>query len=266
MPKGLSRTDFGVLSPRKLVETLARKYGASPEDLRLPDTAIVTPVYPLYRRLVRLFKGEPLKAWAWKYPPFSRFNSGGDGICQGMIGCCPMGAPNIAMTLEELSAFGVRSFFFLGFAGGIGAEGKPGDLVLPPYARVGEGTSRYYGGGPLSFPERQLYDTLKRGLANEGVDFVHTFPVYTTDALYRETGKMVKTLSDLGIGGVDMETSAFFSVCKALSVRAVAVLWISDHVTLDRWEPHFYEASLKGAISTHLKVFQKWLLAADCLK
>ena len=263
MPEGLSHTDLVVLSPRKLVETLAGKYGISSEDLRLPDTAIVTPVYPLYKRLVRVFKGEPLKAWAWKHPPFSGFNSGGDGIRQGVIVCCPMGAPNVAMSLEELSVFGVRSFFFLGFSGGIGAGGKPGDLVIPPYARVGEGTSRYYGGGPFSFPERQLYETLKRGMVNEGINFVHTFPVYTTDALYQETGGMIRKLLNLGIGGIDMETSAFFSVCKALSVRAVAVLWISDHLTLDRWKPYFYEPSFKRAVSTHLKAFQRWLLTAD---
>ncbi len=224
-------------------------------ELGLPDTAVITPVYPIYRRMLKHFGGAPLKAWGWKLPPPFRF---GVKDREGVIVCCPMGAPGLAMALEEIGAFGVQTAYFFGLAGGISPWHRPGDLLVPPYAHVGEGTSRYYGGAPLSFPDPVLSRALTAGLG--GRETVHTSAVFSTDALYRETGALLHRLTVQDVRAIDMETSAFFSVCRAISIRGAAILWVSDLLTREGWDPHFYGPELRRALSVHLKGFRKWFL------
>lgn len=256
MPEWPAYLDHPVITPQKLVKALARRYYSSHNDLDLPGTAIVTPVYPLFKQLVRLFKGKPLKAWSWKHPSFFGFGKGIERV--GVIVCCPMGAPNVAITLEELASFGVHTVFFLGLAGGISAKSKVGELILPPFGYVGEGTSRYYGNHSLAFASKSLWNKTKAGLLEDGVEDICASPVWTTDALYRETGGMIKKLLGLGVRAIDMETSAVFSVAEAVSVRSVVLLWVSDILTQAFWEPHFHEARLKWAIASQMKAFRVW--------
>ncbi len=253
----MSDPDPPLVTPRKLAESLAGRHGISPGEMALPGTAVVTPVFPLFRRLVKLFGAEPLKAWSWKSPPVCHYVSGGR---RGVLAHCPMGAANVAVILEEFAAFGVREAFFLGLAGGIGTRHAPGDLLLPPYARVGEGVSRYYGNRPLSFPDKRLYAELL-------VEFgrkcrVYQNAVFSTDGLYRETRRLVREVTARGVGAIDMETSAFFSVSQTVSIRGAALLWVTDLLEEDGWEPHFFDKRLRWSLNAHFKRFRDWLLEA----
>ena len=227
------------------------------DELDLPRTAILTPVYPLFKRLIKIFNAVPLETWAWKSPPFYHFAFQGGNSEKGTLVCCPMGASNVAIILEELRAFGTRNAFFLGLAGGVGTRHAPGDLLIPSYAYVGEGTSRYYGAFPLSFPDKELSDCLFGGLCKKRRVF--RSPVFTTDGLYRETEGLVREMSARGAGAIDMETSAFFRVSQTLSIRGVALLWVTDLLTEDDWEPHFFDRRLKWSLERHLKGFRNWL-------
>ena len=246
-----------LVTPRKLVQTFADRHGVDGTELALPATAVVTPVGPLFRKLTRVLKGEPIPAWKWKSPLFHEFSLGGGG--KGVIACCPVGAPNVAVAIEELAAFGVRAIYFFGLAGGIGERVSPGDLILPCYAHVGEGTTRYYGNAPLSFADGGLLETVRRALERETGNAPAACPVWTTDALYRESADVVERFARLGAGGVDMETSAVFSVAAALSVRAVALLWISDLLTPGGWSPHFHKDTLRNSIDRYLWAFAAFL-------
>ncbi|RTZ89975.1 MAG: hypothetical protein DSY91_06990 [Deltaproteobacteria bacterium] len=246
-----------LVTPERLVEIFAEYHGVSLTDLRLPETAILIPVYPLFRKLMKELKGEAMAAWSWKQPPFYEFEMGPYG--KGVAACSPMGAPNVAIALEELAAHGVRTVYFFGFAGGIKGKVRPGDLVLPPYAHVGEGTSRYYGDTPLTFADRELRENVRRGLEERLKAPVFGCPVWTTDALYRETSEDITRAARKGVCGVDMETSAVFGVAHTLSVRAVALLWVSDILGPDGWEPHFHKGVLRRAIGRHVKAFKEFL-------
>ncbi len=249
-----------LITPQKLVEAFAKRQGMSLQEMVLPETAIITPVFPLFRRLVKLLKGEPMKSWGWKSPPFSRFTSDKGRTWEGVIVCCAMGASNMAITLEELTAFGVQKVFFLGLAGGVAPRVSPGDMVLPAYAYAGEGTTMYYGGGPLTFPDRSLYTQVRKGLMSRGIGSIRSFPVYTTDALYRETGELMGKILGQGIGGIEMETSALFSVSHALSIRSAAILWVSDLFRREGWEPHFFDVGFRWVLAKHLNAFKSWLM------
>ncbi len=72
-------------------------------------------------------------------------------------------------------------------------------------------------------------------------------PVWTTDAPYRETVDKVKAFQSQGVLGVDMETSAFFTVSAFRGIEAAALLIVSDDLSEMTWrhgfrEPRFLEA------------------------
>ena len=231
------------------------------EALTLPEVVILTPIYPLFKKLTRVLRGEPMPAWKWKHPSFHEFSTP-EGEKGGLV-CCPLGAPNVAIALEELHAFGARTVYFVGLAGGLGGKAAPGDLILPPYAHVGEGTTRYYGDTPLTFADEELLTDVKRELERRTGHRVATCPVWTTDALYRESRREVERFSRVGVCGVDMETSAVFAVARALSVRSVALLWVSDILDGKGWRPHFHEAALKREIDKTLAAFAAYLSGAE---
>ena len=71
---------------------------------------------------------------------------------------------------------------------------------------------------------------------------VHTYPVVSTDAVYRQTFRKEQMWREKGAVGVDMETSAVFSVAQYLGLNSVALLMVSDiHPTREdapKWEWH----------------------------
>jgi len=257
MPKKASGAHHSLVTSRKLVQTFARFHGEEISELELPETAILSPVYPLFKKLARELGAKPVRGWRWKFPPFCEFPLRGRE--KGVLCACPLGAPNVAIALEELKAFGVNTLYFFGFAGGIGAKIPTGSLVLPPYAHVGEGTSRYYGNTPMSFADTGLLMEVKEGLEGGPTGDPVVCPVWTTDALYRESWEVLEKYSRMGVCGVDMETSAVFSVSQALSIRAVALLWVSDDLSSQGWTPHFYEDALREGIHRSVEAFVAFL-------
>jgi len=246
-----------LVTPRRLVQAFADRHGIDAARLGLPATAVLVPVYPLFRKLAHVLKATPLDTWAWKRPPLYVFDL--DNGEKGVLACCPVGAPNAVIALEELAAFGVRILYFLGFAGGIDGKVAPGSLVLPPYAHVGEGTTRYYRDAPLTFPDRGMHERVKRGLERTAGEPPMGCPAWTTDALYREWRDEVAALARAGVCCVDMETSAVFGAADVLSVRAVALLWVSDILTLEGWTPHFHEDALKEGVNRYAEAFAVFL-------
>ena len=62
------------------------------------------------------------------------------------------GAPTAVMTLEELAAFGIRRFVYLGTAGGLQQNMNVGDIVICDRAIRDEGTSNHYSPVSDEFP------------------------------------------------------------------------------------------------------------------
>jgi len=247
-----------LITPRKLITALQRRGTPPGEALFLPGFAVLTTVYPVYSRLTALFEADRLTAWAWKHPPLCVFKK--NGAPAGVLASCPLGAPQAAIIIEELAAFGVHTLLFLGFAGGIGTGRQPGDILVPPYAYVGEGTSGYYGASSMTFANGGLSKTVLNMFHESDIQNCSAAPVWTTDALYRETGEAVKKFSKLGAAGVDMETSAVFGVARALSVKAIAALWVSDLLTPSGWQSCFYDARFKEALAAGLEAVRDFCL------
>jgi uridine phosphorylase len=149
-----------------------------------------------------------------------------------------VGAPMAVLTLEKLVVLGARRIIVYGWCGSLSATLRIGDVLLPTWAISDEGTSAHYPvtSRPESHaPSRQL---LADRLTAQGLT-VHTGPVWTTDAPYRESIIQVGRLGGQGILGVDMEYAALVAAAAFRKVELTAVQLVSDELWSGKWNPGF---------------------------
>lgn len=134
------------------------------------------------------------------------------------------GAPQAVDTLETLSALGVKNVVSVGMCGVFSAKIQIGNIIIPDKAFIEEGTSlHYYPDIEYSLPDNELlYCALKN------LDGSRALPIVSTDAVYRQTFYKENLWRSKGAVGVDMETSALYSVSSYLGVKTVSVLIASD--------------------------------------
>lgn len=134
------------------------------------------------------------------------------------------GAAMAADTIETLKELGVQNIISVGMFGGFDHKISSGDIVIPDKALVEEGTSlHYYESIDFSTPDIDLHKKAVASISNAKV-----LPVISTDAVYRQTFYKENLWREKGAVGVDMETSALFSVGKFIELKVVSILIASD--------------------------------------
>lgn len=150
-----------------------------------------------------------------------------------------LGAPQAAIVLEKLIALGAQRLWVLGWCGSLQPDLRIGDLIIPTTALSEEGTSAHY---PADEKRRRtdpaLNEHLKNGLHKANLPFM-TGPVWTTDAIYRETRSKIVAYQGKGILAVEMEISALITVAAYRSVALTGVLVVSDELSSLEWRPGF---------------------------
>lgn len=133
------------------------------------------------------------------------------------------GSPQACDTVETLAALGVKRLIAVGMFGAFDPRISIGEFIAPEKAFVEEGTSlHYYASIEYAAPDDRLLKlTALRARVN-------TYPIVTTDAVYRQTFYKEQLWREKGAVGVDMETSAEFSVSRYLGLEAVGLLMASD--------------------------------------
>jgi uridine phosphorylase len=159
-----------------------------------------------------------------------------------------LGAPQSVLVLEKMIALGVRRFIAAGWCGSLHPEVRIGDIVLPSGAISEEGTSRHYPGVECR-PSAKLIEPLRSCLMSAGLK-IHEGTVWTTDAPFRETRAKLESFQSRGILGVDMETSALFTVSRFRGVDLAVVMVVSDTLAGLKWrhgfrDPVFIESRKK---------------------
>jgi len=157
-------------------------------------------------------------------------------------------APTAAYFLEMLIALGARRIVGFGFAGSIQQDLSIGETFVPVQAHSEEGTS------PLYFPGETIFETAEP-LREEieqyllGRNAAYRFgPIWTTDAIFRETADKVIAYGSKGVMAVDMESSALCAVARYRNVQYAALMVISDELASLRWNPGFKRPVLKKAL------------------
>lgn len=210
---------------------------------RLPEIALVFFMGKSLKHLLSLAPDE------WTERPMPRFLGRGEPVYVHRSGKICMlhggyGAPQATDTVEVLAALGVKKMICAGMCGGYGEGVNFGDIILPDKAFVEEGASRhYYEAIEYAQPSAEL---LKRAAQKfpEG----RVLPIVTTDAVYRQTFRKEALWRDKGAVGVDMETSAVFSISRLKGIEAAMVMIVSDVHPLTpedkiEWKWHIPEAS-----------------------
>ncbi len=134
------------------------------------------------------------------------------------------GAPQAVDTLETLAAFGVKRVISVGMCGVFAEDISVGDIIVPKTAYIEEGTScHYYKNPEISSADETLHQSASRAFSS-----ACQAPIVSTDAVYRQTFYKEELWRKKGCVGVDMETSALFSVSRYLGIQTVALLIASD--------------------------------------
>lgn len=148
----------------------------------------------------------------------------------------PVGASMAAALLEELIAFGCRSFIACGGAGALRRDLTLGHLVLVTSALRDEGTTHHY------LPPGRTVDAdpaallaLRSTLSAHGVPFVEGC-TWTTDAPYRETPGRIAARRDEGCITVEMEAAAVAAVAQFRGRPLGQVLYSGDDLSGETWD------------------------------
>ena len=156
-----------------------------------------------------------------------------------------LGAPHGVIVMEKLIALGAKRIWYLGWCGSLQSDLSVGDLIIPTASFSEEGTSAHY---PVNKRQRKtsslLNKKLEHGLALAGIPF-RKGPIWTTDALYRETGEKVKAYGKRGALAVEMEMSALITVALYRSVDLAGLLVVSDELSSLAWHNGFGQSALK---------------------
>lgn len=168
-----------------------------------------------------------------------------------------IGAPYAVMLLESLAVWGVSRVVFLGWCGAIASGVKTGDLLLATGGFVDEGTSCHYlEGGKNPVPaDPDLTGELRQILMAAGISF-HEGPVWSTDAIFRETPSRLSHFKSLGALGVEMELSALFAVGAFRKIAVSSLQVVSDELDETGWRPGFKTECFKSARSLACELIQ----------
>jgi uridine phosphorylase len=152
------------------------------------------------------------------------------------------GAPTAVMSLEELAAFGIKTFVNLGTAGGLQQNMTIGDIVICDRAIRDEGTSDHY--LPVekyALPCLESTESLCTAFGRKGIPYSKGSS-WTTDAPYRETIEELRQYRSEGVATVEMEISALFAVGAYRGVSVSAILVISDILSEEDWNQGYHSA------------------------
>jgi uridine phosphorylase len=123
-----------------------------------------------------------------------------------------------------------------------------GDIVIPSSSVRDEGTSHHYlPRNAQATANWEIRDVLIRCCDRSGVKR-RVGTLWTTDAPYRETPSKVAYLQRGGVLGVDMESSAIFSVAISRKVRAACILAASSTLTSGTPTMGMYSPRLRESV------------------
>jgi len=212
------------------------------EPLLGPD-AIMVAIPSALQYIADLSRAE--RVASGKTTPFKLFIiKKGKGLPLGLAGPL-LGAPQGVIVMEKLIALGAKRIWVMGWCGSLQPNITIGHLIIPTTALSEEGTSPHY---PVNKKKKQTSSSLNKRLEDTLLNANLPFkkgPVWTTDALYRETSEKVIDYGKRGYLAVEMEMSALITVAIYRSVKLAGFLIVSDELFSLQWHNGFGLNKLK---------------------
>ncbi len=156
-------------------------------------------------------------------------------------------APDSAFITELLAVGGIETLIRLGSCGALREDIGVGDYILVDKAIRGDGVTKYYvEDGFTPKASKEVSSAIEAALS--GGSAVHKGPVWTTDALFKETKDIVNSYIEKGAIGVDMVTSPFLTLANLYDKKTAAILSVSDNLITGELgfnNYKFFESQLK---------------------
>lgn len=118
------------------------------------------------------------------------------------------------------------------------------DLFLPTSALSEEGTSAHYRPSTAAF-DQSLQNALIETLTIRGYR-PKQGPIWTTDAVYRETREKIEAYGSKGVMAVDMEYAALRAIAAFRQVSLAAVMLVSDELFHQEWACRVAQKSFRA--------------------
>ncbi len=230
------------IEPVDFVTYVLAHRGLEVGDLGLRETVVLSFIPAVQRRLLKRLDAptphpEPIQHQTWYNPNHHAFSTL----------TSPMGAPVAVMLMEQLIVLGARRFLYVGFCGALEPTYQIGDCFIPTIAMREEGTSYHYLPAEVIPASSGRLNTVLREQADAQDLPVRSGPIWTTDALYRETAQKIRQFQEAGVHAVDMEMAALFAVAQYRACEICALLIISDECYHPTWQPGFGHPRLRQA-------------------
>lgn len=156
----------------------------------------------------------------------------------GILGDFGVGAPGLAIKMEELIALGAKRFIAIGTAGSLMGEHSIGNIVLCSQALAEDGVAHLY------YPDSEIVGA-NSSLMEEWLEFakMRSLPSsrhvtsWSYSALFRETVEDMLRVHALGCSVVEMEAATLFAIGQDKGVQTLTLFVISDSITKNAWVP-----------------------------
>lgn len=143
-----------------------------------------------------------------------------------------MGIPSISIYVNELiSEYKVQNLIRVGTCGGMQADVHVRDVILAQASCTDSSMNQHVFGG-FDYAPIAAFSLLKaaydQGTA-KGLN-LRVGNVFSSDMFYRDDKTYVQKLMDYGVLGVEMETTALYTLAAKFGANALSILTVSDHL------------------------------------
>ncbi|WP_223068169.1 purine-nucleoside phosphorylase [Paenibacillus caui] len=143
-----------------------------------------------------------------------------------------MGTPSIAIYVNELiREYGVKNLMRVGTCGAMQEHVHIRDVILAQAACTDSSMNRHVFGG-YDFAPIASFQLLKAAY-ERGVEKglkLHVGNIFSSDMFYRDDTSVTELLMKYGVLGVEMETTALYTLAAKYGVNALTILTVSDHL------------------------------------
>jgi uridine phosphorylase len=231
------------INPADYINYYATTKGISIDDIGVAPLVVVSWSSQVIKSLAKKCGATPQEHWV----------KGADNLFTGEVNGkrvsfsnLPVGASATVMMMEELIACGASSFIGLGWAGSLQTSLPIGSMIIPDECICEEGTSIHYKKKGASISANDYLKSQLQFAANSLRMKTTVGTQWTIDAPYRELKSKAVKYRDLGVLGVEMETSAMYALGGFRDVKVCNLLVISDELW-DVWKPAFHSPELSKA-------------------
>ena len=177
-----------------------------------------------------------------------------------------VGAPSLAIVVEDLIMLGARVVVRLGTCGGMVKELRRGDLVIVT------GAAYYCGGGALGMyapgacmptaPHPEVTIALINEAKRKGIRYM-VGPVFSSDAFYAEDKEFVNKWVSRGIIAVEMECATLFALGWMRNVKTGALLIVSNSLVVKDEQEMFTAEKLRKYVDVAGRIVLDSLVKID---